>query len=319
MTCHSDVIGIDISKHHLDLHDTSDATTRRIAYDTALRTALANAGIAHARINPEQARRFARATGRRAKTDTIDARMLAALDQRLNPRPGTARVRLAALSRRPDQRVAMRKQERTCRSEQDDPDLVVDLDRVIQQAVRTSDALAHDAALLRSVPGIGPATATVTVTVTVTVLLAQMPELGRISARAAAALAGLALFSNDSGAFRGERSVRGGRTRIRQALYMPVLSCAEGDAMTAARADTALTRCHQRLHDAGKPPKIALIALAGKLLTTLNAIIRSQTPLRHHHDHTAAACRRGTNLVRSHGSVGRYFFTRPISTRRSCK
>ncbi len=179
MTCHPDVIGIDISKHHLDLHDTSDATTRRIAYDTALRTALANAGIAHARINPEQARRFARATGRRAKTDTIDARMLAALGQRLNPRPGTARVRLAALSRRRDQRVAMRKQERTCRSEQDDPDLVVDLDRAIQQAVRTSDALAHDAALLRSVPGIATATATVTVTV----LLAQMPELGRISAR----------------------------------------------------------------------------------------------------------------------------------------
>jgi transposase len=103
------------------------------------------------------------------------------------------------------------------------------------------------------------------------VLAAHMPELGRIDAKAAAALAGLAPYNNDSGAFRGKRSVRGGRTRVRQALYMAALA--------AARSDTVLGRFHQRLRHAGKPPKLALIAVARKLLTILNAIIRQQTPL----------------------------------------
>lgn len=307
MTLHPDVIGIDIAKVHLDIHDTRDGTTRRIAndteaitrwsaalagrdclvvmeatgrYDTALRTALAAAGIDHARVNPEQARHFARATGRRAKTDVIDAHMLAELGQRLSVRAEApaepARVRLAALSRRRDQLVAIRKQERTRRSEETDPMIAADLDdhlvqlderivafdRAIQNTLGASTTLAHEAALLRSAPGIGPVAATV--------LIAQMPELGRIDAKAAAALAGLAPFNNDSGAFRGKRSIRGGRTRVRQALYMA--------ALTAARSNTALGRFHQRLRDAGKPPKLALVALARKLLTVLNAIVRQQKP-----------------------------------------
>ncbi|RZM14059.1 MAG: IS110 family transposase, partial [Sphingomonas sp.] len=215
-----------------------------------------------------------------AKTDAIDARMLAELGQRLAPRPcppdDPARRALAGLSRRRDQLVAMRKQERTRRGELDDPLLVesldahlawldqavTQLDHAIAELVRTTPLLAHDAALLRSVPGIGPVAATV--------LLAQLPELGRISAKPIAALAGLAPFNNDSGAFRGKRSVRGGRTRVRQALYMA--------ALTAARSRTILGDFHQRLRDAGKPPKLALIALARKLLTTLNAIVRAQSP-----------------------------------------
>lgn len=312
MTLHPVVIGIDISKHHLDIHDASDATTRRIAnhaeaiggwiatlgtrvclvvmeatgrYDAALRTALATAGIAHARVNPEQARHFARATGRRAKTDTIDARMLAELGQRLRPRieppADPDRIRLGALTRRRDQLVAVRKQERTRRAEQDDAflrddldrhlawldDAITGLDRAIRDAVRASTTLARDEALLRSTPGIGPVAASV--------LIAQLPELGRIDAKAIAALAGLAPYNNDSGSFRGKRSVRGGRTRIRQALYMAALA--------TARSDTALGRFHRKLRDAGKPPKLALIALARKLLTTLNAILRYQQPFAHTH------------------------------------
>lgn len=307
MTLHPDVIGIDISKQHLDIYDTQDGATRRIdntsstiaawaatlagrdalivmeatgRYDRALRHALGTARIAHARVNPQQARHFARATGRHAKTDAIDARMLAELGQRLAPRAcapaDPEREALAMLSRRRDQLVAMRKQERTRRSELDDAALVAsierhlvwldhdiaDLDRTIAEQVRASAALAQQAALLRSAPGIGPVAATV--------LIAQMPELGQIEAKAAAALAGLAPFNNDSGTFRGKRSVRGGRTRVRQALYMA--------ALTAARSDTVLGRFHQRLREAGKPPKLALIAVARKLLTILNAILKQQKP-----------------------------------------
>lgn len=286
MTLYPFVVGCDISKHHLDLHHSTQGTTRRIAntadavaawidglsdtsclvvmeatgrYDTAFRHALAERGIAHARVNPEQARHFARATGRRAKTDAIDAAMLADLGGRLplriEPPAEPARVRLTALSRRRDQLVAMRKQERTRRAEETDAHIAADLDehlalldaridafdRAIPDAMRSDPALTRQAALLRSAPGIGPVAATV--------LIAHLPELGRLSPKAAAALAGLAPYNNDSGSFRGKRSVRGGRTRIRQALYMAALA--------AARSPTPLGRFHQRLRDAGKPPKVA--------------------------------------------------------------
>lgn len=305
MTLHPFIVGCDISKHHLDLHDTGRDTTCRIAndaaaiaawieelgdaprlvvmeatgrYDEALRHALAAAGIAHARVNPEQARHFARATGRRAKTDAIDARMLADLGQRMplriDPPVDAARRHLTALSRRRDQLVHMRKQERTRRTEEADPFILADLDahlamlderiaaldHAIATAVRSDPVLDAQATLLRSAPGIGPVAATV--------LLAHLPELGQRDQRAVAALAGLAPYNNDSGTFRGKRSVRGGRTRIRQALYMAALA--------AARSDTALARFHQRLRNAGKPPKVALVALARKLLTTLNAMLRQQ-------------------------------------------
>jgi transposase len=307
MTIHPDVLGIDISKLHLDVHDLRDGVTRRIAnsaaaaaelaaalvgrdwlvvfeatgrYDTTLRTALTQAGVAHARVNPERARHFARATGRRAKTDAIDARMLAELGGSLALRRAVpadpARERLSRLTRRRDQLVAMRKQERVRYSEEHDDELRTDLaqhltwldgqiarlDHAIVQAVRASAALERAEALLRSVPGIGPVTAAV--------LLGQLPELGHTSPKAIAALAGLAPYNNDSGAFCGKRSVRGGRKRVRQALYMAALSATRGASPFAA--------FNQRLRHAGKPPKLALIATARKLLTTLNAIARQQTP-----------------------------------------
>jgi transposase len=307
MTLHRDVVGIDISKQHLDVYDSAAGTTVRIAntaaaaagfaaslagrdclvvleatgrYDRALRHALEAAGIAHARVNPEQARAFARATGRRAKTDAIDARMLAELGRSLAVRhaPPTepARERLTALSRRRDQLVATRKQERVRRQDADEPCVLADItahlawldtaigqvEQAIADLLRQDDDLARTEALLRSAPGIGPVTAAV--------LLAQLPELGRISAKAVTALAGLAPYNNDSGAFRGKRSVRSGRARIRQALYMAAVSVARGTSTLAA--------FHNRLRALGKPPKVALIATARKILTTLNAIVKQQTP-----------------------------------------
>lgn len=307
MTLHPDVLGIDISKLHLDIHDSQDGATQRIAnaassvaelaaglagrdclvvfeatgrYDRALCRALAAAGITHARVNPEQARHFARATGRRAKTDRIDARMLAELGRRLAlrhaPAIDPARERLAGLTRRRDQLVAMRAQERVRALGEDDAEIAADIaahlawidaavkraEQAIRQLLRADAALARIDALLRSAPGIGPVTAAV--------LIAQLPELGQTCAKAIAALAGLAPYNNDSGASRGKRSVRGGRRRVRQALYMAALSIARGSSPLAA--------FHQRLRDAGKPAKVALIATARKLLVTLNAIARQQKP-----------------------------------------
>lgn len=307
MTLHRDVLGIDIAKPHLDVHDARSGTTTRIdntadaaaalaaslagrdclvvyeatgRYDRVLRHALACAGVAQARVNPEQARAFARATGRRAKTDAIDARMLAQLGRSLDPRrqppAEPARERLTALGRRRDQLVAMRKQERTRLHGEDEALLrtalaahiawldtaIAEVERAIATLVREDEALARADALLRSAPGVGPVTAAV--------LLAQLPEPGRIPARAATALAGLAPYNNDSGAFRAKRSVRGGRTRIRQALYMAAVSLARGS--------SHLPAFHNRLRAAGKPPKVAIIATARKLLTTLSAIIKHQTP-----------------------------------------
>ena len=307
MTLHRDVVGIDISKRHLDIHDAQDGTPPRIAnsaaaaaelagslagrdclvvfeatgrYDTALRHALGLAGIAHARVNPEQARSFARATGRRAKTDAIDARMLAELGSSLSPRreppADPARERLALLTRRRDQLVLMRKQERVRAKDEEDALLKADIaghiawldaaiaqiEQAIADLVHEDAALAQANALLRSAPGVGPVTAAI--------LIGQLPELGQLRAKAITALAGLAPYNNDSGTFRGQRSVRGGRTRIRQALYMAAISILRGSSSLAA--------FHQRLIAAGKPPKVAVIATARKLLTILNSIIRQKTP-----------------------------------------
>ena len=159
MTLHPDVLGIDVSKHQLDIFDPEGRVPRRITncpaeagqlarslagrdclvvleatgrYDGILRQALAGAGVRHARVNPEQARDFARAIGRRAKTDAVDARMLAELGMRLSPRQcppaDPERDRIAALSRRRDQLVAIRKQERNRRTEYDETEMRADLD-----------------------------------------------------------------------------------------------------------------------------------------------------------------------------------------------
>lgn len=302
MNIHPGFVGIDVSKHYLDVFD--GGRVERVAntaeciaglvgrwrdsfvlfeatgrYDARLRKALEAEGIGFARVNPARARDFARATGRLAKTDAIDARMLAAMAQSL----GFARERgsdpereaLARAHKRRDQLVQMRKQERTRLTECDDSELRADIedhirwldqqiahwDAQIDRLVRQSAALAQSAGRLRSIPGIGPVAAAT--------LLALVPELGSLSPKKIAALVGLAPFNVDSGQFRGIRRIKAGRKRVRDALYMA--------AVAAARCNPRLNVLYARLRSAGKPAKLALIAVARKLVIIANAVLRDQT------------------------------------------
>lgn len=307
MTIHPDVVGIDVSKHHLDVFDAALGRGEHLAntaqaiaalaerwrgcgrtvvfeatghYDRALRQGLEAAGVAYARVNPTRARDFARAAGFLAKTDAVDARMLAAMGAMLRP-DATApadpsRERLARLHKRRDQLVAMRQQERTRRAEADDlalsqdldahlawlDDAVGRLDKDIAAFVAAQPALDQANRLVRSIPGVGAITAVT--------LLALVPELGARSPKALAALAGLAPFNHDSGKLRGTRAIRGGRKRVRDALYMAAVS--------ASRSNSRFRENYKRLRDAGKPPKLAFIAIARKLLITANAVLRDQQP-----------------------------------------
>lgn len=307
MTLTHRCIGIDVSKHFLDLFDeadpacerlpnTSEALAGRIAmwqgadvfvvfeatgiYDQALAAALATAGIRHARVNPARVRDFARATGRLAKTDAIDAAVLAAFARAIAPAPeaaaSEARKALSVLAKRRDQLVAMRAQEKTRRSEAPSPDLaacitrhvaflddeISGLEDEIRERINADRALSEEARLMRSVPGVG-AVATLQ-------LIARMPELGHTGPGQLAALAGLAPMNADSGDFRGKRTIKAGRKRVRDALYMAALN--------SVRRDGPLRTFYLRLRERGKPAKLALIAVARKLLTILNAIIRDRKP-----------------------------------------
>jgi len=298
-------VGIDVSKRTLDIFDDAVGVPERIAnapqaiteqvarwqcadvfvvfeatgvYDRALAEALRQAGIRFARINPARARDFARADGRRAKTDAIDARMLAIFARTMVPAadrpPEPARNVLASLAKRRDQLVHMRAQEKNRRSEATDRTMIEDIvshldfltDQIkaieakIKSAIEAEPEISEQARLLRSAPGIGP--------VACMQLLAQMPELGCLGPKQVAALAGLAPFNVDSGSYRGKRAIGGGRKRVRDALYMAALN--------AVRRDRTLKAFYQKLRNVGKPAKLALIAVARKLLTILNAMIRDQ-------------------------------------------
>ena len=298
-------VGIDVSKLHLDISDPEtgfaripnqeEAVTALAAdlarrgraavfeatgrYDALLRRAFEQTGVPHARVNPERARDFARAAGLHAKTDRIDARMLARLGAALGPQareaPDPDRERLARRRKRREQLVAMRAQERARLAECDDPEEEASLrahlawldeaiaraDAVLRALIKANEELRRCERRIRTVPGVGPVTAAT--------LLALMPELGRRSAKTVAALAGLAPYARESGRFKGARSVQGGRKTVRDALYMA--------ALTAARSKTALGDYARSLKARGKPPKLVLIALARKLITLVNAIVRDQT------------------------------------------
>jgi transposase len=250
------------------------------AYDAGLRHALAAAGVAGVRVNPQRARDFARATGRLAKTDAIDAAMLARMGKALrlapDPLPNRQRERLVLMTRRRDQLVAMRMQEKTRRADAAEPALLDDLDShiawldnaiaEIETAMRklVDAAMAETEALMRTMPGVG--------LVTAAVLIGLLPELGRRTGKQIAMLAGLAPVNQDSGTHRGQRVIRGGRRRVRQALYMAAVA-----SLTTA---SPLNAFYRRLRDAGKPAKVALVALARKILTTLNAMVKTQTPFK---------------------------------------
>jgi len=299
-------VGIDVSKQYLDIFDEALGVPERIAnapqaitqiaarwrcdvlvvfeatgvYDLELREVLGRAGIRFARINPARARDFARASGRLAKTDPIDARMLAAFGRVMQPATeqavNPARNALARLAKRRDQLVLMRAQEKNRRSEADDRALAERISRLIEvldseiaeieadikELIKAEPEITDEARLMRSLPGVGP--------VACMQLIAKMPELGRVGAKQIAALAGLAPFNVDSGAFRGKRKIAGGRKRVRDALYMAALN--------AVRRADPFKAFYERLRQAGKPAKLALIAVARKLLTVLNAMMRDRKP-----------------------------------------
>lgn len=305
MTICSCYVGCDISKAHLDIFDPQDGRAARIAnrpdaiasyleglagrevffvfeatggYDRALRFALAAAGVRGARVNPTAAKRFAQATRRKAKTDALDARMLSDLGARLTPAadpvPCEKRERLGLLHKRRDQLVDMRKGERTRLKELGDAFIIASVKTLIDKldamiaemeaeiaALTASDGvMRRAAALMRTAPGVGPVTATT--------LIALMPELGRVSPKRIASLAGLAPFNHDSGALRGRRCISGGRRRVRHALYMAALS--------AIRSNERYRGLYEDIAKRAGAKKIAIIAVARKLLTHLNAMIRSQ-------------------------------------------
>lgn len=251
-------------------------------YEVPVAVACAAAGLPVAVVNPRQIRAFAQAIGRTAKTDAIDADVIAAFGQQVRPEPrplpDEATQALAALVARRRQLLEMLHAERL-RLEQATTNTVrrdlrhhirwlerrvADVDDEMNTRIQQSPAWRAKEDLLRSVPGIGP-------TVSRTIL-AELPELGQLDRRAVAALVGVAPLNRDSGRFRGKRMIWGGRASVRRALYMA--------ALVASRYNAPLRTFYQRLRAAGKPGKVALVAVMRKLLTTLNAIVRDQQPWR---------------------------------------
>ena len=250
-------------------------------YEAAAATALATVGLPVAVINPRTARDFARSTGVLAKTDRLDARSLAHYAEALRPPvwepPTPARQHLAALVGRRHDLVEMRTAEKHRARLADErvgalvrrhiawlSEQVTELDREIAAAVRADTVLKADAALLRTVPGVGP-------TVSAT-LLGRLPELGRLDRRQIAALVGVAPMARDSGSSHKARHCTGGRADVRTLMYMAAVS--------ASRHNPVIRTFYQRLRAAGKPAKVALIACVRKLLTILTAIVRDRTPWR---------------------------------------
>lgn len=300
-------VGIDVSKDHLDVA-LRPGTAFRVPNDPAghaglaarllplapelvvleatgglelpAAAALAAAGLPVAAVNPRQARDFAKATGRLAKTDAIDAEALAHFAEAVRPEPrplpGPEQRALDALVTRRRQLVEMQVMEgnrlRACADEAVRAAIgrhlewlageLKDADRGLGEAVRSSPAWREKDDLLRSIPGIG---AQVSLT-----LLAAVPELGELSGARASALAGLAPYADDSGSRKGCRRIRGGRADVRRALYLAALS--------ARRHCPPLCEFADRLAARGKKAKVVLVAVARKLLVIANAILRSGTP-----------------------------------------
>jgi transposase len=300
-------VGIDVSKARLDVHvlpsgqafavardgeglaalvgQLAEAAPQVIAveatggFETVVAAGLAGAGLPVVVVNPAQIRAFARALGKRAKTDPVDALVIArfaeATRPEIRPLPDQETQLLADLVARRRQIVQMIGAERQ-RERRAPPKLqrsiarvvsvleqeLAVLDRDLDDAMRGSSLWRAKEDLLRSVPGIGPIVART--------LLAELPELGSLDRRRIAALAGLAPWTRQSGQWRGKSFIGGGRGKVRAALFVA--------AMVAARHNAVLKTFHQRLIAAGKAKKAALIAVARKLLTVLNAILRDSKP-----------------------------------------
>ena len=255
-------------------------------FERAVVTALAAEGLPVAVVNPRQVRDFAGATGRLAKTDKIDAYVLAHFAEAVRPAPKplpeeeiralqgilarrrqllgmltAENNRLPSAPRRPvAKRIAAHIRWLEKELERTDHDL--------DAAIKSSPALGeNEAPLLRSVPGVGPVLART--------LLAEVPELGTLTHKRLAALVGVALLNRDLGTFHGRRGVWGGRAEVRAALYM--------GALVAAHRNPLIREFYERLLGAGKPKKVALVACMRKLLAILNAVLKHRTPWRSPH------------------------------------
>ena len=301
-------VGIDVAKDHLDVHLRPSGEAFRLArdadaleelaarlvglapelivleatggFEVAVAAALAGVGLRLAVVNPRQIRAFARAVGRLAKTDRLDADVIALFAERVRPQaraiPDAQMRALADLVARRRQIIDMITAESNRQRQTHDLRLqsslerhlawlqheLGEIDRDLDGAVRGTPAWRETEDLLASVPGIGPITART--------LIAELPELGLLDRRRIAALVGVAPINRDSGAMRGRRMIMGGRTTVRNALFMATVS--------AARWNPAIRVFYQRLIQAGRPAKIARIACMRKLLTILNAILRDRRP-----------------------------------------
>jgi transposase len=247
--------------------------------ERAVVAALALAGLPVAVVNPRQVRDFAKATGQLAKTDALDAGVLAHFAQALQPPPtplpDAQQQEVAALVERRRQLVGMLTAEKN-RAHQAPPAVrpliqahiawleqaLSDLHGTLDQLLHASPLWCERAQLLQSVKGVGPKTAYT--------LLADLPELGTLAPKQLAALVGLAPHNRDSGAWRGSRHIWGGRAAVRSALYMATLA--------AVRSNPVLRAFYARLRAGGKPKKVAHVACMHKLLTILNALLRHRTP-----------------------------------------
>jgi len=249
-------------------------------YEFLVTAALAEAGLPVALVNPQAVRKFAGATGKLAKTDKIDAQVLAHFAEALRPEPRplpdpALQVLKAALQRRL-QVVKMIGQEKNRLEKSFIPSVRQDiqkhlawlqkrlkeLDRDLNDQVRQSPLWKDRDRLYQSVPGIGPAVSRA--------VIAQLPEIGTLSGKKAAALVGVAPFNRDSGRFRGKRMIRGGRSYLRKMLYMA--------AVAASQWNPVIRAFYQRLLAAGKTPKLALTACMRKLVLILNAMVKNNQP-----------------------------------------
>jgi transposase len=245
-------------------------------YERALFAALVARGIACSVINPARARDFMRCTGRLAKSDPIDAQMLAVFGERMKPAPSKPKnalqLRLEQLVKRRQQLVELQTTQKNHREHSHDKQVVASVERVervLVNEIKKLDAaitklVEEDAELrdksrrMQTVKGVGPAVSSG--------LLAHMPELGTLTKAQAAALPGLAPYIRESGQSRGKRRIRGGRSPARRLLYMA--------ALVASRHNPVLKVFYSRLLAKGKPKKLALIAVARKLVVMLNAMLK---------------------------------------------
>jgi transposase len=300
-------IGIDVAKNSLDVHSLATGQTRRFVnqpdgwsalvtwigrrepslvcleatggYEQPLVAFLQQRNIPVAVVNPRQIRDFARALNQLAKTDAIDARVIAMFAQRIGPpmtpATGENRAKLKALTARRRQVQEMITREKNRRQQTFDPAVREMIDRALdmyrQQLRQLEEQIARLAAedetmcqridLLTSVPGVGATTAAV--------LVAELPELGRLNRQQIARLVGLAPTNRDSGTLRGKRTIGGGRGHVRRAVYMAALA--------GIRFNRRIADYYRRLVEAGKPKMLALLAAARKLLVILNTMVKNNT------------------------------------------